>query len=30
MKDNEEIREWGDWNPVTMMRAAVLALMVCL
>ena len=30
MKDNEEKREWGDWNPVTMMRAAVIALMVCL
>lgn len=25
-----EKREWGDWNPVTMMRAAVLAMMVCL
>ena len=24
-----EKREWGDWNPVTMMRAAVLAIMVC-
>ena len=30
MKDNEEKREWGEWNPVTMMRAAVIALMVCL
>lgn len=29
MKDNEE-KKLGDWNPVTMMRAAVLALMVCL
>jgi hypothetical protein len=29
MKDNED-NKWGDWNPVTMMRAAVLALMVCL
>lgn len=26
----QEKREWGDWNPVTMMRAAVIALMVCL
>lgn len=26
----QEKREWGDWNPVTMMRAAVPALMVCL
>lgn len=26
----QEKREWGNWNPVTMMRAAVLALMVCL
>lgn len=29
MKDNDE-NKLGDWNPVTMMRAAVLALMVCL
>ena len=29
MKDNEE-NKLGDWNPVTMMRAAVIALMVCL
>ena len=29
MKDNEE-KKLGDWNPVTMMRAAVIALMVCL
>lgn len=26
----EAKREWGEWNPVTMMRAAVIALMVCL
>lgn len=29
MKDNED-NKLGDWNPVTLMRAAVLALMVCL
>lgn len=29
MKDNEG-NKLGDWNPVTMMRAAVIALMVCL
>lgn len=29
MKDNES-NKVGDWNPVTMMRAAVIALMVCL
>ena len=29
MKYNED-KKWVDWNPVTMMRSAVLALMVCL
>lgn len=29
MKDNED-NKWVDWNPVTMMRSSVLALMVCL
>lgn len=26
----EEKREWDDWNPITMIRAAVLVLMVCI